>query len=170
MVPRKYLILLSASGLLVSADQLTKNAVVNSFRLGDSLPVLEGLFNITRVHNTGAAFGIFATAAAEWREPFFFIVPCLTLAVILAVFHKLREDQGFTVYALSLIVGGALGNLADRIRLGFVIDFLDFHWKERWHFPAFNVADSAISVGVAMLLLNMIFDREHEGEEARGAN
>jgi signal peptidase II len=162
MVPRKYLILLSASGLLVASDQLTKNLIVNRFHLSESLPVISGFFSITRVHNAGAAFGILASLPPGLREPFFFIVPGATLAAILAVFYRLRPSQNHSIYALALIVGGALGNLVDRIRLGFVVDFLDFHWSGALHFPAFNVADIAITLGVGLLFLGMLHERELE--------
>jgi len=166
MVSRKYLVLLSLSGFIVSLDQLTKNAVVNNFKLGESLPVASSFFNISRVHNAGAAFGLLANLPPNLRDPFFFIVPAFTLAVIFAVFYKLRDTQSLSVYALTAIVGGALGNLADRIRLGYVVDFLDFHWNGAWHFPAFNVADSAITIGVALLMLGMLIERD--GEESIG--
>ena len=160
MISRKYLILLSTVGLVVALDQLTKNLVVSRFHLGDTQPLLESMLNITRVHNSGAAFGLLATLPPNLRDPFFFVVPGLTLAVILFVFYRLREAQSLSTYALAMIVGGALGNLADRIRLGFVIDFLDFHWYSGWHFPAFNVADAAISLGVAMLLVAMLQEKD----------
>jgi signal peptidase II len=160
MVSRKYLILLSTTGFVVALDQLTKNLVVSRLHLGDSAPALGGYLNITRVHNAGAAFGLLASLPANMRDPFFYLVPGLTLAVIFFVFYRLRDNQLMGAQALSLIVGGAFGNLADRIRLGFVIDFLDVHWNEGWHFPAFNVADTAISIGVAFLLFGMLLDRE----------
>lgn len=153
-------------GLLVALDQLTKSAVVSRFQLGQSVDVLTGLFNITRVHNAGAAFGLLATLPPDLREPFFFAVPILTLLIILVVFYKLRQNQTMSIYALAMIVGGALGNLADRIRLGFVVDFLDFHWNDRLHFPAFNVADAGITLGVAMLMLAMVSEREGAAETA----
>lgn len=165
---RKYLILLSLMGFIVSLDQLTKNAIVNNFRLGESLPVLPAFFNISRVHNTGAAFGLLANLPPNVRDPFFFIVPGITLLVILIVFYKLKENQSVSVYGLSAIVGGALGNLADRIRLGYVVDFLDFHLDSQWHFPAFNVADAAITTGVGMLMLGMLYEKE--ATEAGGAS
>jgi signal peptidase II len=166
MVTRKYLILLSLSGFVVSLDQLTKNAVVNRFKLGETLPVVDSFFNISRVHNSGAAFGLLANLPPHLRDPFFFFVPALTLLVILAVFYKLRDTQSLSVYALASIVGGALGNIADRIRLGYVVDFLDFHLYGAWHFPAFNVADAAITTGVALLMLGMLYEKE--GEESIG--
>jgi signal peptidase II len=166
MISHKYLILLSTVGLVVALDQLTKNFVVSRFYLGGSLPVLENLLSITRVHNTGAAFGLLATLPRNLRDPFFFLVPGATLAAILVVFHRLREVQSLSTYALSMIVGGALGNLADRARLGFVIDFLDFHWKSGWHFPAFNVADAAITIGVGMLLVAMLQEKDDTAARA----
>lgn len=162
MASRKYLILLSMVGSLVSLDQLTKNAVVSRFHLGDTMAVIGNFFNITRVHNSGAAFGLLASLPPHLREPFFFVVPGITLLVILFVFYKLRQTQILSVYALAMILGGALGNLADRVRLGFVIDFLDFHLSDGVHFPAFNVADAGITIGVALLLLGMISERETE--------
>ncbi|MGZ3650714.1 MAG: signal peptidase II [Bdellovibrionota bacterium] len=160
MVPRKYLILLSTNGLVLALDQITKNAVVARFRLGESLPLVSNFLSLTRVHNVGAAFGLLATLPSNLRDPFFFLVPGLTLAVIFFVFYRLRDNQSISTYALAMIVGGALGNLADRIRLGFVIDFLDFHWKSGWHFPAFNVADSAITLGVMLLLAAMLQEKD----------
>lgn len=147
-------------GTLVSFDQLTKFLVISNFHLGESLPILKDYFSLTLVHNPGAAFGILANLAPQWREPFFLIVPLVTLMIIMAVFIKLQEEQVISMYALSMIVGGAVGNLIDRLRLGYVIDFLDFHWKFQHHFPAFNVADSAITVGVALLLLSMAYEKE----------
>lgn len=162
MVPRKYLILLSTTGLVVALDQLTKNLVVSRFRLGDSLPVIDKMMNITRVHNAGAAFGLMAGVSPSLRDPLIFIVPGIVLAVILFVFSRLRENQNLSAHALAMIVGGAFGNIADRLRLGFVIDFLDFHFNAGWHFPAFNVADAAIVVGVGLLLFGMLQDKEDE--------
>jgi signal peptidase II len=155
-------VLLSTTGLVLSLDQLTKNAVVNHFRLGESLSVFPTVFSVTRAHNAGAAFGLLQGLPVSIREPFFYLVPGLTLAAILFVFYRLRENQLLGAQALSLIVGGAVGNLVDRFRLGYVIDFVDLHWGDGWHFPAFNVADTAISLGVGLLLLGMIQDRDAE--------
>lgn len=160
MVPRKYLILLALSGLIVALDQLTKNFVVARLRLGESFTVISQVFNLTRVHNTGAAFGLLASLPPDIREPFFYGMPAIVLAIILIVFYRLHQAHTLSIYALALIVGGALGNLADRLRLGFVVDFLDLHWNDLWHFPAFNLADAAISAGVALLMLGLISERE----------
>lgn len=169
MVPRKYLILLALTGMLTAFDQLFKFLVMSRFHLGESVVVLENFFNLTRVHNAGAAFGLLATLGPTWREPFFFVVPIAMLAVIFVVFYRLKENQHLSIFSLSLIVGGAFGNLADRLRLGYVVDFLDFHWHERLHFPAFNLADSAICCGVFLLMISLVFESDkYRQEQATG--
>lgn len=166
MIKRKYLILLAVQGLIIAADQLTKFIITGSFRLGESLPVVANFFNLTLVHNTGAAFGFLSDLSHPIREPFFIIVPSLTLAAILYVFSKLHDQQTTSIYGLSLIIGGAIGNIVDRIRVGYVIDFLDFHWAGKYHFPAFNVADAAITVGAMLLIISMITEKEFENKPA----
>lgn len=157
MLSRKYYILVSLVGLIVSADQLTKTMVVGDFRLHESMSVIENFLNITLVHNRGAAFGLLANLPASIREPFFLIIPFITLLAILIAFYKLTENEILSIVGLVLIVGGAIGNLIDRVRIGYVIDFIDFHWFGEHHFPAFNVADSAICIGVFILILNLTF-------------
>lgn len=170
MVPRKYLILMALTGMVTAFDQLFKFVVMSRFRLGESMEILQNFFNITRVHNAGAAFGLLATLGPTWREPFFFVVPLAMLAVIFVVFYRLQENQHLGIFSLSLIVGGALGNLADRLRLGYVVDFIDFHWKHAYHFPAFNLADTAISAGVVILVVSMFVEGDKEITPAPAAN
>lgn len=153
---------MSLAGALVSFDQLTKLLVVGSLKLGESVQVIKLFFHITLVHNPGAAFGLFATLKPELREPFFFVIPLATLGIIGVVFYRLKESQQLSIFALTLIIGGAIGNLIDRVRLGFVIDFLDFHWMFKYHFPAFNLADAAITIGVLILLLSIVYEKEIE--------
>ena len=160
MIKRKYLILLATIGFLVAADQLSKLLIVTSLQLGHTINLVPGFFNFTLVHNPGAAFGFLATVSPSWREPFFLIVPAGTLLLIFLYFLRLKEWQSFSIYSLSLIMGGAIGNLVDRLRLGYVIDFLDFHWRFQIHFPAFNVADSAITVGVGLIIVGIFFEKE----------
>jgi signal peptidase II len=152
MIQRKHLILLSLSGLIVSFDQLIKTAIINRFVLGESLPVIPNFFNLTLVHNPGAAWGLFANLRDNIREPLFTIVPLCTLAIILFLFQRLEAHQKLSIFSLSAIVGGAVGNLIDRARVGYVIDFLDFHFYSSYHFPAFNLADAAITIGAAILV------------------
>jgi signal peptidase II len=148
--------------LTIFIDQWSKFAVVEKFYLGESITVIPNYFNITYVRNTGAAFGIMADSPSWFRVPFFTIVPLIALWVIAYLFKKLEDDNWIVASALSLVVGGAIGNLIDRIRVGYVIDFLDFHWKYESHFPAFNVADAAICVGVAILLIDVFNGTQKE--------
>jgi signal peptidase II len=133
-------------------DQATKLYIDTTFRLHESVPVIRGLFHLTYVRNKGAAFGILADSAI--RIPFFIAIAVVALLAILWYMNRLRHDQRIAMFALSLVFSGALGNLIDRIRLGEVIDFLDVFWG-RHHWPAFNVADSAISIGVTLLIIDM---------------
>ncbi|MEJ2698692.1 MAG: signal peptidase II [Desulfuromonadales bacterium] len=133
-------------------DQATKLYIDGHLALYQSLTVVQGFFNITYVRNKGAAFGIFADSAV--RLPFFIGISVLAAAAILWYLGRISEEQKLLRISLSLILAGALGNLIDRLRLGEVIDFLDAHWHQH-HWPAFNVADSAITVGVALWLLDL---------------
>jgi signal peptidase II len=159
---RKYIVLLIISTLIVLLDQMTKLAVLERFRLGESVTVIEGFFNLTYVRNTGAAFGILAEAHPSFRIPFFLLVPVIALSAIAYIFRKIPEGDLKLASALALVVGGAIGNLIDRLAYGYVVDFLDFHWKYGYHFPAFNVADSAICVGVGVLMLDLLRTPETE--------
>lgn len=168
MMKRKYIILLVLTLLIIVLDQLTKNIIRERFKLGDSITVIADLFNITYVRNTGAAFGLLADADPAFRVPFFLIVPVIALFAIGYIFRKIPDQDVKLSTALSLVIGGAVGNLIDRVFLGYVVDFLDFHWKFQYHFPAFNVADSAICVGVGILTLDLIFQApEEEGKEGK---
>lgn len=144
---------------ILISDQLTKSMIMSRFHLGESISIIPGFFNLTLVHNPGAAFGFLANLDPSWREPFFLAVPTITLAVILFLLHRLRDQQAWSRHAFSLIVAGAVGNLIDRLRFGYVVDFLDFHWQYTYHFPAFNVADSAISAGVGLLVLATFLEK-----------
>lgn len=131
-------------------DQLTKIAIVGAFQLGESLPITS-FFNLVRVHNAGAAFSFLADAGG-WQRWFFTVLG--TVAALVMV-YLLRMHAGQTLFclALSLLLGGAVGNVVDRVLYSHVIDFLDFYYGT-WHFPAFNVADSAITMGACLLILD----------------
>lgn len=156
MIKIKYLVLLAVTGTVISLDQLTKNLVLQRFRLGDSISVIENYFDLTYVRNPGAAFGMLSHWDDSVRVPFFIIVPLIALVAILSIFRKIGENDLKLATALSLVIGGALGNLIDRAAYNYVVDFLDFHWQYKVHFPAFNVADIAICVGVGLLILDII--------------
>jgi signal peptidase II len=154
--PRKYILLATLSSFVLILDQITKWMIVDRFRYGESIPVIMNFFSLTYIRNTGAAFGILASANPAFRIPFFVIVPLVALVSIGMIFRKLPENEVKLSSALSLVIGGAIGNLVDRVTLSYVVDFLDFHWKFQYHFPAFNVADSAICVGVAVLMWDLL--------------
>jgi signal peptidase II len=148
----RYRILAIISFVILALDQASKLYVDANFRLHESIPVIRGFFNLTYVRNKGAAFGILADNAV--RIPFFITVSIVAMLGILWYIRRIRDDQKLAVFSLSLVFAGAFGNLIDRIRLGEVIDFLDVFWQ-RYHWPAFNVADSAITVGVTLLFIDM---------------
>jgi signal peptidase II len=156
MKPRYTLFtVIAVAGIVV--DQITKITVDRSMQLFDSIPIIEPFFHITYVRNRGAAFSFLANAS--WRLPFFITVSLIAAIVILVAFQKMRDDQKLAHTSLALIFSGAVGNLIDRIRLGEVIDFLDAHWY-RHHWPAFNVADSLICVGVFLLAIDMLLEEQ----------
>ncbi len=151
-----YFLLLS---IVVVLDQLTKQLVVENLMLFQSIVVVPGFFNLTYVTNPGAAFSLLAGADARWRDPFFLGVGGVALVVLTFMYFHIRRRTPKQALALGLIAGGALGNLIDRMRLGAVIDFIDVHWSG-YHWPAFNIADSAICVGVGFFLFFSFFEKE----------
>ena len=138
--------------LSVVVDQLTKTWVINSFTLYESLEVVPGFFNLFYTVNKGAAFSMLANVDSPWRHYFFVVVGLVAIVGLTVVYFQTREQGSLYGVALALICGGAIGNLIDRVRLGHVVDFLDFY-VQSYHWPAFNVADSSICVGVAIFLL-----------------
>jgi signal peptidase II len=154
-IDRKYLILLTIAGLIVSIDQATKLYILSHFSYGESITVIKDFFNLTYVRNPGAAFGFLSTSPETFRHIFFLSVPPIALVFIIYIMRSVPTSDVIQIVALSGIFGGAIGNYIDRIRFRYVIDFLDFHIKNKYVWPAFNVADSAIVCGVIILLLIM---------------
>lgn len=153
-IQRKYIILMFVTGLLVSIDQLIKLYVHTQFQLHESLPVIQNFFHITYVRNFGAAFGFLSQAPAVFREVFFLIVPPVAAVIILLLLRNVQNSDTRQILALSSVFAGAFGNYLDRLQFRYVIDFLDFHYgKLSW--PAFNVADMAIVIGVTFLLISV---------------
>lgn len=141
--------------VIVAIDQLTKFVVDRSMPLHHSIPIIEGFFSLTYVRNTGAAFGIFAGSAEVFRRPFLILVSIFAIGFIVVLLRRLPETQKGLITALAFILGGAIGNLIDRGLYGEVIDFLDCYWGS-YHWPAFNIADSFITIGVALTLFILI--------------
>lgn len=161
---KKYLYLMVVAGLLVALDQLTKLAVHTQFRLGESLTVIPNFFNLTYVRNFGAAFGFLADSHPSFREMFFLSMPPLAMILILLILRTVKDEDTRQILALSSIFGGAIGNYIDRLRFRYVIDFLDFHVGNRYSWPAFNVADSAIVCGVLFLLYQIFMESRQSPE------
>jgi signal peptidase II len=136
---------------IILLDQLTKIVVDRMMVLYQSIPIVDGLFNLTYVRNAGAAFGIFAGSAESFRRPFLILVSILASGFIVALLRRLDSRERGLITALTFILSGAIGNLIDRVIHGEVIDFLDVYWRNH-HWPAFNVADSFITTGVALAL------------------
>jgi signal peptidase II len=148
---------------LIAIDQVTKALVASRMGLSESIPVIPGLVQFTYVRNTGMAFGLLSGADVPFKTLLVTFASILALAAV--AYYALRSpgSDPATRFGLILILGGALGNIIDRIRLGYVIDFIDVFYG-RSHWPAFNVADSAISVGVGLLVLDSLRNRSPEGE------
>jgi signal peptidase II len=137
---------------VILLDQLTKWWIISSFFLHESREVVPGFFNLTFVTNTGAAFGLLAGRETAFRQAFFVGVSIVALAALAFAYRQFRHQGRLAVTALGLIAGGAVGNLIDRLRFGRVIDFLDVY-VGLYHWPAFNVADAAITIGAGLLIL-----------------
>lgn len=158
----KYLLLALISGALVALDQMAKIYIHSNFSVGESVTVIPDLFNITYVRNPGAAFGFLRDAHETFRSLFFLSMPPVAMVIILFILRGVPSTDRLQVVALCAIFGGAIGNYIDRLRFGFVVDFLDFHYKGQWNYPAFNIADSAIVCGVAVLILLMFAEERNK--------
>jgi len=154
---KKYIILLATVTVMVLIDFITKAYISSTMFLHESFPVIEGFFNITYVRNPGAAFSFLADAPAVFRSVFFVTVTTLAVLFILYYIAKDKFEDPLMTFGLSLILSGAVGNLIDRVRLGEVVDFIDVYIGS-YHWPAFNVADSAITVGAFILLLEIFME------------
>ena len=161
----KYRWFLAALALALPLDQLSKIWIVKSFHYGERLQVIPGFFDLTHVRNPGGAFSFFASGPAEQRM-IFFVGSTVLAIVLLALFLRRLEPQArLAALALGIILGGAVGNLIDRLVYGEVIDFLDFHLWGGYTWPTFNVADSVIVVGVGILLVEIFM--QDDGEQPR---
>jgi len=154
-VKRKYWVLLIVCFWILFVDQWTKHAVQQRLVLYQKVEVIQGFFNLVHVRNTGGAFGIFGGEKGGLSSWLFVIVSLVAIGSILFLFFRLKEDEKTLSLSLSLVVSGAIGNLIDRLRYGEVVDFLDFYLFS-YHWPAFNIADSAICVGIGLMALELL--------------
>ena len=149
------------AGTVLAADQLTKSIIRRSVPLYESFPIIDSFFHITHVRNTGGAFSLFADAGDAIRIPFFLLASTVALGALLYFVRQVPSDRRWLLFALAGVLGGALGNLVDRVLFGRVTDFLDVSWRG-YHWPAFNVADSFITTGVVILIAHSLFARDAE--------
>ena len=155
----KYVWVSSIIGVVLVLDQFTKYLVEKSIRMYDVIPVLPGFFNLTHVRNKGAAFSLFSTMPNGFRSAFFITVTLVAVAALAVLISK--SGERLLVTAFSLIAGGAVGNVIDRIRFGEVVDFIQWYYRS-FYWPSFNVADSAISIGVGLLAIDMLFSKQKQ--------
>lgn len=138
------------------ADQLTKHLVESRIPEQAVIPVVKGCFNLTNTRNSGAVFGIFADVAVWWKTPLLVVISIVLLVAVVAIVLKTQDMRWPSRLGMSLVVGGALSNLFDRVRSGLVEDFLDFYFRN-YHWATFNLADSAIVVGTGLIIVQVLF-------------
>ncbi len=163
----KYLMVISTIGAVLVLDQFTKYLIETHVRLYSVITVIPGFFNITHVRNRGAAFGILSSTPGIWRSLFFITVTIVAIAVIAWLIWKTHER--LLLVAFALIGGGAVGNLIDRLRYGEVVDFIQWYVKS-YYWPSFNIADTAISIGVGLLVLDMLFKKPQDVQNNESTN
>lgn len=154
----KYIRLATIAGLVVVLDQVSKSIIVNRLSLYSSVPVIPGLFNLTYIQNPGGAFGFLAQQSSILRSIIFLTGSLLAIGLVFYLYKNTPKTAPLLATGISLILGGAVGNLIDRARFGKVVDFLDFYLDDL-HWPAFNIADSAVSVGIVIFLFHILFKK-----------
>jgi signal peptidase II len=152
---KKYWVLLMICSWILFVDQWTKYVVQQRLSLYQRVEVIHGFFNLTHVRNPGGAFGIFGGERGGIGTLLFVIFSLVAIGIILFLFTKVRLDEKNLPFSLSLVLSGAIGNLIDRLRYGEVVDFLDFHLSS-FHWPAFNIADSAICFGIGLIAFELL--------------
>ncbi len=158
---KNLIIFILGAAVVVVLDQVTKAAILKQFVLHESRPVIDGFFNLVYVMNPGAAFGFLAGASETFRYLFFIGITVLVMGLIIYYIVKSDSKNIINIISFAMIFGGAVGNLIDRIRFGSVVDFLDVYIGTA-HWPAFNVADSSITIGAVLMIWGMITQRKNE--------
>jgi signal peptidase II len=165
MTVTRFQVELSIAAAIVVLDQIVKAVMRSTLDLHESIVVIPSFFNLTRVHNYGAAFGLMNAAEFPFKTVVLSIVATLALGALSWYGATLPAEQRLARLGLALIIGGAAGNLIDRLRSGYVVDFVDLYWRD-WHFWAFNVADAAITVGVSLMILDLLQIGRHRVSRA----
>jgi signal peptidase II len=158
MLKNKYIKLLVFAGIVVLLDQITKALILRYLPIYKMIPVIPGFFNITHIQNPGGAFGLMANLGPALRSIIFLFISSLAVGLIFYFYKKTPANYPWLAAAFALIFGGAIGNLIDRVRFGSVVDFLDFY-VGNLHWPAFNVADSAIYIGIGIFVFHLLFKK-----------
>ena len=161
MIPNKYTKLTIVAGLIVLSDQISKALILKHLPRHHSIPIIAGLFDITHIRNPGGAFGLMASMSPTVRTVVFLFISSLAVGLILYFYIKTPPSQALLATGFALIFGGAIGNLIDRVRFGNVVDFLDIYLGNL-HWPAFNIADSAITVGIFIFIFHLLFKKMPE--------
>lgn len=164
---RKFSVPVVSALLLGGADQASKAWAVRNLPLYEPLVLVHGFFDLVHVRNTGVAFSLLSNLDHRWVHPFLILATVLAMGAVLAYIAYL-PCRGAAPVGLGLILGGAIGNLIDRARLGYVVDFLDLYWRNH-HWPTFNVADVGITVGVVLLVIDMVASPKEPGDASRPA-
>jgi len=157
----KYMKLAVISGLVVVFDQITKLLISSKLPLHHSITVIPGFFNITHILNPGGAFGFMAHQSSGLRSVLFLVISSLAVCLIFYFYRNTPKTHPWLASGFALVFGGAVGNLIDRFRFGSVVDFLDVYMGS-YHWPAFNIADSAISIGITIFLFHLLFRKMPE--------
>ncbi|MGD8521861.1 MAG: signal peptidase II [Desulfobacterales bacterium] len=155
MLKNKYIRLAVIGGCVVIVDQITKLLILRHLPFNQNITVIAGFFDIVHINNPGGAFGLLASLSPQWRTIIFLFISSLAVGLIFYFYIKTPQSHPWLAAGFALIFGGAIGNLIDRLRFGFVIDFLDFYIA-KYHWPAFNIADSAITVGLAIFVIHIV--------------
>jgi signal peptidase II len=150
---------------IIVLDQVTKALVQQKFFLGESVMLIKGFFSFTYVKNPGAAFGMLANSPDYIRTPLFFALPVIACGWLMYLVWSTRNTNFLHCLSYSLIFAGAVGNLIDRFSMNYVVDFIDFYWGKN-HFPAFNIADSVITIAATLLIFDFLFLQKKNNESA----
>jgi signal peptidase II len=161
MFKNKYIRLAVFGGCVVIVDQITKLLILKYLPFNQNIGVISGFFDIVHINNPGGAFGLLANLSPQWRTIIFLFISSLAVGLIFYFYIKTPQSHPWLAAGFALIFGGAIGNLIDRLRFGYVIDFLDFYIA-KYHWPAFNIADSAITVGLAIFVIHIVFKKMPE--------
>jgi len=154
----KYIKLARIAGIIIILDLISKAIILSKMPLYHSIPIIPGFFSITHIQNPGGAFGLLASQSSSVRYIFFIVVSSLAICLIFFFYKNTPKTHPLLATSFAMIFGGAIGNLIDRFRFGKVVDFLDFYISN-YHWPAFNVADSAITIGIGIFIYHILFNK-----------